>query len=696
MARKTIDQLSAIAGDPAAADLLVVLRDGAATAVKAEAAAYLSNIPVKLHGGLTGEAARKLLPALAERSAVSVKDFGAVGDDTTDNATALTAMRDALIAVDPDRLWRIYVPAGTYRYTSNRWLQGLKRVELYGDGPTSRLRCSYWAGSTNSFNTWPLRLLIPFRTDGADTLTPNPIAEVDSGYKFDTATLPTKTITCSTAAEAANFSVGEIVLLHGYVQQFNGWPPNLRYVQWNTVTSVDGETGEIGLLHPTRHEFRDDWYDYAQNDATFGAARIKSVTDSPALYHLHIHDLEFADNDQSSYLDTLLLTGMNVRMERVTTDGVCISPRYCDYISIEDCDIHHSGSHEFDKGLGYVKIRNSRLSAGTGSAVHHCNAEVLDIENCQLLGALRVSPRRLRLVNSKIAVDSSDASIISKYSNSWPSVDWMIEGNEISVGGGAFSYYLENGAGLTAATVDSVGAGNEIEIDALEDWSSPVQQWTEGTFLATEDGAKRGVLKRIYDDAGTAVFEVDTKQTVEAADVWYGSGYQRVVWRNNRVIGPKKRFIARHFAQMSSTPGEAEIVRLVFGRDMNLDDALWSAVADSNCQAFVDKILVNVEQAYTGSDTAPLLKIQRMQAVDRWVGHVDLATAGLRTIDASGVAGSTGADDFNVSSEAAADTMGTWFHQLRVFPARSGGMGLTGDDADLPRGWVEFHIRRSA
>ena len=96
-------------------------------------------------GILTGAVARTVHTKLQE--AVSVNDFGAVGDGTTDDAAAIA------LAIKTNR--RIHFPAGTYLIKSGIRVTGVEDFSLLGDGMgVSVLKCD----SVSTFTDNPLTL----------------------------------------------------------------------------------------------------------------------------------------------------------------------------------------------------------------------------------------------------------------------------------------------------------------------------------------------------------------------------------------------------------------------------------------------------------------------------------------------------------------------------------------------------------
>lgn len=76
---------------------------------------------------------------------IDFKEFGGVGDDSTDNTAALSAFRDEIVS----RGIMGFIPKGIYRYTASPdwWVQGLN---LEGDGSENTVL--KYSGSTNAMN----------------------------------------------------------------------------------------------------------------------------------------------------------------------------------------------------------------------------------------------------------------------------------------------------------------------------------------------------------------------------------------------------------------------------------------------------------------------------------------------------------------------------------------------------------------
>ncbi len=105
-------------------------------------------------------------------------------------------------------------------------------------------------------NTRPLNLRDPFN-DSGDVPTASGNQTFTTGHRFATAAAGSASITLVTAGDAANYTVGMRVLLHGYDHQFSGYPPNPRYFEYKVVASVAG--AEITFTEVLDFTYDDRW-----------------------------------------------------------------------------------------------------------------------------------------------------------------------------------------------------------------------------------------------------------------------------------------------------------------------------------------------------------------------------------------------------------------------------------------------------
>jgi hypothetical protein len=181
---------------------------------------------------------------------------------TTDIAyVALAAYNYAVTFTNPPDL---YFPPGIYYFASypsggNTNLQiNASKIRLRGDpGKTIFLNSS---SNTTGGILW--------LTGNINWTSTSNNYESASGYVFNAAVEGANSITTTTASNANNFSVGNIIYLKGAYIGVSG-----EYIgDTNEVTSVNGSTGVIGLKYPLS-------WDYPGGTATIANVTNQTVTD---------------------------------------------------------------------------------------------------------------------------------------------------------------------------------------------------------------------------------------------------------------------------------------------------------------------------------------------------------------------------------------------------------------------------------
>ncbi len=250
-------------------------------ASKADLRANLQAAKTELeHGGFfsragAGAVERTTQDRLRE-SHISAADFGAVGDGATDNSAALIAMRDYMRA-DTSKVYRVFFPPGEYRYSNNRWLFGVPSIII--DAYGASFLCT--ASTGWHVNDGPLNVYEPFNDSGDSPL--SPASTFVTGDRFDTAAAGDVTITMTTSGDAANYSVGDRVLVHGYDQQGdNNYPFNMRYFEYKTIESVNGGADTVTFTKPLIYDYDDRWFDttragFFASTVVYGKPRILSL-----------------------------------------------------------------------------------------------------------------------------------------------------------------------------------------------------------------------------------------------------------------------------------------------------------------------------------------------------------------------------------------------------------------------------------
>jgi hypothetical protein len=230
-----------------------------------------------LTGKTIDDAGNVLTGVYAAASVLRARDYGilpANADTVNDTGFALlkTKMQSSSTTV-----WRVIFEPGEIQYTANNWMYGVSNVILEGDGTSLQ-------NTINDSNSWRNE---PLYTGCAtcERGDANVSDQVANGYLINTASAGATSITTTSAANAGNFVAGQRVLVHGYDQQGQGEPPNLRYYEYKTVSgspAPNSGTGVVTFTDELSYNYDSRWpdsYTITLNSITtlFGAPRILSL-----------------------------------------------------------------------------------------------------------------------------------------------------------------------------------------------------------------------------------------------------------------------------------------------------------------------------------------------------------------------------------------------------------------------------------
>ncbi len=299
---------------------------------------------------------------------VSMDDYGAVGDGSTDDYAAFNLFRAAVAtiqAADPTAWVKLNLtPGKTYASRDNGWLYGLKQVIVNGNGAHFKNICT--AGQSGwDFDHFPI-VIGASAYEGAVTtmMAGKGITVNDTGhYLINTATRGGTTVTTTTAADAGNFTAGDWVLICSDIAYIGGQPPSMHFFQYSKVLTAVAGTGVITLDGSyVRHAYSAT-RDNTLLSGTFGsAARIfkcapKWDTD------LIIRDL-IIDASANFPGFPAYAYGRNIKMENCRAPGLTLS--VVDSARIENCRFEGTQHEPVDKLVARAEFINSDIT-GTGS-----------------------------------------------------------------------------------------------------------------------------------------------------------------------------------------------------------------------------------------------------------------------------------------------------------------------------------------
>lgn len=162
---------------------------------------------------------------MVENAAANIKDFGATGDGTTDDTTAIQAALDSGSSV-------VYMPEGTYKITEQ--ITCPANVSVYGDGKEKSIITAEGL-TTGSFTDYAT-----FLKAGSD---PTQISGLSSNV--------TRTARTLSFSSDHTLSVGDVILIYNSTDNsFSGYRASYRAGEYCTVASVPTATSvtlESGL-----------------------------------------------------------------------------------------------------------------------------------------------------------------------------------------------------------------------------------------------------------------------------------------------------------------------------------------------------------------------------------------------------------------------------------------------------------------
>jgi hypothetical protein len=454
---------------------------------------------------------------------IRLADFGVLADNATDNAAALMNMRLALIGTNKPH-WRIHAPAGgTIIYSNNRWLYGISRFDLYGNGSTFRSIFTV----ANQFNLRAAAFFCAFIYQnnvlsyvGSITWNPN--------YLFNTAVAGGQTITLTTTSQYTNFFVGQRIFLQGYDTQ--GWvnPLGPRYKEWNVVTAVNSGTGVLTLLKPLRYNYSTSWWDVPYSPIATGLPRITcldgtagpsgSATWSGYSIYAGFHDLTWGMpcnssgvlTDETSNIGSIEteFPAQTWVLDHVKCEPLSgFSPAENELVLANDCIFDYG---EIDQRGGILEF--TRCIFTNQCLVNGTNWEKILLLDCIAHKPLWMSPRNLEIIGG---VYTADASINpALYDATVHSGDQRIKLDHLTLinpSGGTSPALLNVGAldaslivTLTAANIPGSGTDMIFPWNKWDDDAAnyPAQRMEAGiTRFSKNDGTKGGVVTNIVWDA---------------------------------------------------------------------------------------------------------------------------------------------------------------------------------------------------
>jgi hypothetical protein len=173
---------------------------------------------------------------------VNIKDYGAVGNGSTDDTVAIQTAMDAAWALKA----RLFIPPTSSFYKTSKGILHRSGVHVFGSGEASHIK-NVGNGGTNNYDTAMTWMWGTYGPGNGSTATQN-----EQGYSIQDTTAGVWSVTLDTAGDASNFAVGDLIAYEGGTSG-DGLHPNtpngigvIRSISGGTLTLTDAI--EVALI----------------------------------------------------------------------------------------------------------------------------------------------------------------------------------------------------------------------------------------------------------------------------------------------------------------------------------------------------------------------------------------------------------------------------------------------------------------
>lgn len=522
---------------------------------------------------------------------IDAREFGVRTGDGVDNADALERLHDYLKASDIRHV--VTFPPGLVQSSYTWWLSDLGSPGVIIDAYGTQFQSS--SEDAQSLLQYPLSVVAWFQTDARRSAGSGIVSSAfqNYGYKIDTASAGTRTVTLQTPAEASNFSAGDTVCIHGLDQQQTGTPRNPKFFEYAEVESIDG--ANITLVQSLNNTYHQSWHEVTVNSVTIGAPRIAptSHTNNDTTAYVEVRGAEFlqstetpGDNGQPALyaLETVMVDCKGT--DCFVSTGRSATLRNCRF----------TAGTEPDKLLDLFRVEGGRfgghettLPMGGGTGVNR-----MEVIGARISGTMSsLTPRRLYMRGCTLAPRPADTAILYFDSN-WSLADLELRDNSFIYGSAmARPSVAENGSGPRSFTTTATGANHGAGQFAIaENNTGALNGLQIGGPVWEEDGAARGrVVAITHDGSGEYLVTVDTGDTFTASTKIYYPTVVNARHSGNACNSVRQAIVGIHERDVSQQSRVIRITdRQVYMDSTSYTNRLWVG-------GTINKIRCNVERA---------------------------------------------------------------------------------------------------
>lgn len=542
-------------------------------------------------------------------STVLLSDYGILGDGS-DEGAEWEAMRDALIAIDPARLWSfVGDPGKTYYGDLGRVFNGLHHIAIDFNGSEFR--------NTETSGNWYINLGENAFVRSNSTARPN--------YLISDASEGDTEVTFETASDAANFSAGDRIFLYGCQRQDGGYPPNYAFYEWPAVTDVNELAGTITLDRAIRNSYRTDWRDISKTVGIFGisttitsgAARVINWTQENLAQSITIRNAKILHPDTAFSYNTVLGSCIDVLFEDCVLGWVY--PAMFETWTMRRCRIEKI---VLDKNGFYFTLDSSSISEdlSEGTGIENFVANSVTFESGAELNLY--APRRQTWTNSRYLGRGPSNAIIRANSN-------YSSGADLSLRDSLFQVLPDHGTKtflsdyIYALTSISSVTGNEFVFSEQANIQDMGGRFNRGARFYADNGVV-GEITYVKWDGSQYVHGFRATGAITASNGLWFPRYNSISFDGSRVENKTEG--------LSLTPPFTGSLDAGWRFDHRLK--VSSTISSFDYGGFVGiptKLEINVIRAYTGADVAPLFRVEHRFGTTNLVSKsVDVSITGSR------------------------------------------------------------------
>ena len=526
------------------------------------------------------------------RDVVSVADFGIVGG--TNETTKLENLRQYAIA-NPGTYFDFRdMPNKELQYYTPKWMAEIEEATFNFTGISLR---NLGAG-TYGYADMDTALVVGsgpyfFNNQGTGQLNP---ANVNSGDLIADATAGAQSITLITPADAANYSVGDQILLRWYERQGAvSFPPNPGFFEWLTVSGIAGSV--IQFTTPLRYSYQAQAPDYTSGASylvTNGRARILNVTRAQYTQCKRIKIIGGTGVNTGSgtaaYRGALFITGADyVEVENAQFTAFFNN---CSRINVLRNCVFSGLTTELDKIVGQTICDNvvfNNISQGTG-------VQYFYMTGGEINGTANLRVQNIYLDNVDVCTTTANTMLtMDQYPRQLVSVKNC---RFIPVGSASSAVQVGNIAPFTPdAITQSLITVNATNVD----YTNVIRNIAVGATI--NRNAASGSPENFY----VTGFSFDASDNLLIAgycEVAAPAAGSRSLWtsqelqhHNNIVVNPPDRFDFLMPGRRVWHVDSGDAGRVIITRNLRYGELSSISV---NC--YVTQIAVNVVKPYTGTD----------------------------------------------------------------------------------------------